>query len=283
MRLLAPLSYAFDIFVGRWRLWLAVAWLPALGLVVALLLNRAATLCFRAHGNACYADWLPYGASQVLASWTWWLIFALYGLCFIPAVTALYRHLLLGTGARRPWRLEISRAELRYAGWHLLLFYADMILQRSFWFWLWPRFLQERERFPHVPPWFIDYFGHPVACLVVLLMLLLLARFYLVLPDAALGRRGRFLDLLAHSRGQVLAIVLALVVVRILSILAGMAVELPAESVIGLVSDVSEGTASALETLVWRGASFLDDYVRMVGSVAVLAWFYRHLVMSRQG
>ena len=157
-----------------------------------------------------------------------------------------------------------------------------MVLSQGFWFWLWPRYLDEKERFPEAPTWFIEHFGHPVYCLVVLLMLLLLARFYLVLPDAALGRRERFLDLLAHSRGQVLAIVLALVAVRIFSILAGMAVEWPAGLLIAIVDEVNEEAASVLNTLVRRGASFLDDYLRMVGSVAVLAWFYRQLVLSRQ-
>ena len=46
-------------------------------------------------------------------------------------------------------------------------------------------------------------------------------------------------------------------------------------------SKVSEQAASPLDKLVRHGGAFLDAYVRTVGSVAVLAWFYRYLVLSR--
>ena len=118
--------------------------------------------------------------------------------------------------------------------------------------------------------------------MVILLLLLALARFYLVLPDAALGGRGRFLDLFAHSRGHLLAIVLALVVVRMLSIVVGAVIDLPGGLALELVQGPSVDAVSTIETVIVRAATFANDYVRAVGSAAVLAWFYRKLVMSRE-
>ena len=282
MRLPAPVSYSLRVLVGQWRLWLSLAWLPLAGAVVVILLQASVTACTDARGPDCFADVLPYGPARALAAWSGLLIYGLYGLCFVPAITALYRRLLIEPDATGAGRIRLSGAELRYAGYSLLFFYLAMVIGQSIWFLLWPYYVVEFGALPQPPGWFVAYVGHPLELLVILLLLLALARFYLVLPDAALGRRGRFLDLFAHSRGHLLAIVLALVVVRMLSIVVGAVIDLPGGLVLELVQGLGVDAVSTIETVIVRAASFADDYVRAVGSAAVLAWFYRKLVMSRE-
>ncbi len=282
MRLLEPLSYAFEVLVGRWRLWLSLAWLPLAGAAVATLLSADVGECLDAEGADCFAEQLSYGPARVLAAWSGLLIFGLYSLCFVPAITALYRRLLRQPDATGAGRIRLSGAELRYAGYSLLFFYLATVVGYSLWFWLWPLYVVELGGVPQAPGWFVAYIGHPVELLVILLLLLALARFYLILPHAALGRRGRFLDLFAHSRGHVLAIVLALVAVRMLSIVVGLAIDLPGGLAVELVGTLSGDAVSTMETVVDRAAAVVNDYVRAVGSAAVLAWFYRTLVMNRE-
>lgn len=282
MRLPAPISYSLEVLVGQWRLWMSLAWLPLAGAAAVTLLQASVNECIDARGIDCFADVLPYGAARALAAWSGLLIYGLYGLCFVPAITALYRRLLTEPDATGAARIRLSGAELRYAGYSLLFFYLTMVMGQSLWFLLWPHYVVELGTLPQPPGWFVAYVGHPLQLLVILLLLLALARFYLVLPDAALGRRGRFLDLFAHSRGNVLAIVLALVVVRMLSIIVRAAIDVPGGLAVELVQGPSVDTASIMETVIVRVASFADDYVRAVGSAAVLAWFYRRLVMSRE-
>lgn len=282
MRLPAPVSYSFQVLVGQWRLWLSLAWLPLAGTAVATLLSAAVTECVDVRGADCFAAHLSYGPARALTAWSGLLIYGLYGLCFVPAMTALYRRLLLHPDANSAGRIRVSGAELRYAGYSLLFFYLAMVMGQSLWFWLWPLYVVELGPLLEPPGWFVAYIGHPLECLIILLLLLAFARFYLILPHAALGRRGRFLDLFAHSRGHVLAIVLALVVVRMLSIVVGVAIELPGGLAVELVQGASADAVSTSETVVVRAATFANDYVRAVGSAAVLAWFYRRLVMSRE-
>ncbi len=282
MTLPKPVSYSLQVLVGQWRLWLSLAWLPLAGAVVVTLLQVSVNGCTDARGIDCFADMLPYGAARALAAWSGLLIYGLYGLCFVPAITALYRRLLLEPDATGAGRIRVSRAELRYAGYSLLFFYLVTVVGQSLWFWLWPTYVVELGTLPQPPGWFVAYVGNPLELLVILLLLLALARFYLVLPDAALGRRGRFLDLFAHSRGHLLAIVLALVVVRMLSIVVGAVIDLPGGLALELVQGPSVDAVSTVETVIVRAATFANDYVRAVGSAAVLAWFYRKLVMSRE-
>ena len=282
MTLPKPVSYSLQVLVGQWRLWLSLAWLPLAGAVVVTLLQASVNECTDTRGIDCFADVLPYGAARALAAWSGLLIYGLYGLCFVPAITALYRRLLTEPDATGAGRIRLSGAELRYAGYSLLFFYLTTVVGQSLWFWLWPIYVVELGTLPQPPGLFVAYVGHPLELLVILLLLLALARFYLVLPDAALGRRGRFLDLLAHSRGHLLAIVLALVVVRMLSIVVGAVIDLPGGLALELVQGPSVDTVSTIETVIVRAATFANDYVRAVGSAAVLAWFYRKLVMSRE-
>ena len=282
MRLPAPVSYSFQVLVGQWRLWLSLAWLPLVGTAVATLLSAAVTECVDVRGPDCFAEHLSYGPSRALTAWSGLLIYGVYGLCFVPAITALYRRLLLEPDSTSAGRIRVSGAEFRYAGYSLLFFYLAMVMGQSLWFWLWPLYVVELGTVLQPPGWFVAYIGHPLECLIILLLLLAFARFYLILPHAALGRRGRFLDLFAHSRGHVLAIVLALVAVRMLSIVVGVAIELPGGLAVELVQGASADAVSTSETVVVRAATFANDYVRAVGSAAVLAWFYRRLVMSRE-
>ncbi len=282
MRVPPAVSYSLQVLVGRWRLWLSLAWLPLAGAVVATLLNAAVNACLDEQGAECFAEHLSYGPARVLGAWSELLIYGLYSLCFVPAITALYRRLLLQPDATGAGRIRVSGAELRYAGYSLLFFYLAMVIGRSLWFWFWPLYVAELGGWPQAPGWFVAYLGHPIELLVILLLLLALARFYLVLPHAALGRRGRFLGLLAHSRGHVLAIVLALVVVRMLSIVVALAIDLPGGLAAELVEGAGGNGSSTIEAVVDQAAAVVDDYVRAVGSVAVLAWFYRKLVMNRE-
>ena len=302
MRLPAPLSYAFEVFAGRWPIWLGLVWLPLAGAVAQLLLLEVSKGC-ALQPNFCLPSAWPGGLVQLVRSWHFYVIVSIPVLCFVPAMTALYRHLLSDEAQHGRPKLQFSGAELRYAGYQLLFFALTIILFEALYgiVWRWPaaldleRAMIEAQANALLAPlnWLsgysqssfvllLNYIQGPFALLIELIILLLLARFFLILPHTAIGRRGGFFRLEAQCKGQVLSIVLALVVIRVLSTLVEFAINIPGELLEALAGYLGDEARQAVNTVTWSAASFAGDYLRAIGTAAVLAWFYRDLVLSRE-
>ncbi len=276
---LEPVRYLLRFLFTQWRLWLGLALLPLVGTAVVAALQILSKQCFTTSQGNCLLDHWPYGLAVVFGAWSPWLIEALHGLFYIPALTLLYRRLLLNP-ATEAGGLRFGRRELRFAGYSLLLYYAGLVIWYALWFWLLGPYREVRESLPDTPLWVLTYFGHPFFWPIAVVTLLALSRFYLIFAQAALGRPGGMLALSVHSRGQVLAIVLALLFVRILGNLVGVPARFLGSGAIDIAEAAGLAGSPALTIAVDYAASFPTDYLRAVCAVAVLAWFYRRLVLG---
>ena len=302
MRLPAPVSFSLQVLVGHWRIWLGLVWLPLAGAVAQLLLLEVSKGC-TLQPNFCLPSAWPGWLVQLVRTWHFYVIVSIPILCLVPAMTALYRHLLSDEAQQGRPKLRFSEAELRYAGYQLLFFALMIILFDVLYgiVWLWPAALNLENTIvaaqanawlallnwnPDYPqsPFLslLNYVQSPFALVTMLIILLLLARFFLILPHTAIGRRGDFFRLMAQCKGQVLSIVLALVVIRILGTLVEFAINIPGELLEVLAGYLGDEAKQAVGTVTWSAASFANEYLRAVGTAAVLAWFYRDLVLSRE-
>ena len=295
MRALHAVSYAFQVLWREWRVWLVLAWLPALAVVGEQLL-------FAAYGPLV-GPWpyeqglLPAELAKSVALNFPKIVPAIAVLFFIPAITTWYRHLLRSDGAEADAKLRVGRSEARYLVYYLLFAALVAVLQgilfdsiMSGLTWSIGGGLFEAWR--HVPStamhW-VDYsFWTIVDSLTHIISLLLLARFFLVLPDASIGRRSGFWALWRRSRGCLTAIVVALAVMLAFAGLVGEAAVAVTQM---MLNDLVLTYGLEEAQMTWRMTfwqtvqlvgEFAGDYLRAIGTAAVLAWFYRDLVLSRK-
>ena len=291
MRLLEPVVFAFRVLWREWRVWLVLAWLPALGAVAEPHLWRASAELVGPgpHGQGA----LPSELAKFIIRWGNYIFPMMAGLFFIPALTAFYWHLLGSNDHPVGAKLRVGRAEFRYLGYHLLFAVLAIIL----WNILFNAILGSIKNeyvfalydfSETLFNWVSAHYWTIVNSFIYLIILLLLARFFLVLPDAALGRRSGFWTLWRRSRGCRLTIVVALAVMLAFGGLVGEAAVALSEMMLTdlILTHGLEAPHVAWKIGFWEVVHFLGefagDYLRAIGTAAVLAWFYRDLVLSQK-
>lgn len=291
MRALHAVSYAFQVLWREWRVWLVLAWLPALGAIAEPHLWIASFEL--TDPGPSEKGVLQAALATLVVQWGKYIFPMIAGLFFIPALTAFYRHLLRSNDDSMGGRLRVGRAEFLYLGYHLLFAVLAIILWNLLFNSTLGSIKNEYVFALHdfselLFDWGTAHYWAMVDSFIYPIILLLLGRFLLVLPDAAIGRRSSFWTLWRRSRGHLLAIVLALAVMLAFGGLVGeAAVAVPQMMLNELVfTHGVEAPQVAWKVEFWQyvyfAGEFAGDYLHAVGTAAVLAWFYRDLVLSRE-